>query len=73
MKNIIDGTLVQVNLVEWKLNNGCYGDSLGKVGTGYWRGFRKRKKDKFVSKKGLTFEIDRESWSTYANFNQMYK
>ena len=31
-----------------------------------------KKKHNFVSKKGLKFEIDRASWSTYANFNQMY-
>ena len=42
------------------------------MGAGYWRGFRERNKHNFVSKKGLKFEIDRASWSTYTNFNQMY-
>ena len=32
----------------------------------------KRNEHKIVSKKGLKYEIDRASWSTYANFKQMY-
>ena len=69
--SIIDGTPAQADLVEWKLNIGYYGNNIGKLGTGYWREFRE-KNNKFVSRNGLKFEIDRASWLTYANINQTY-
>ena len=72
MNSIINENPTQADLFEWKLNIDFYGDNLGKLGTGYWRKFRERNKDKFVSRKGLKFEIDRASWSTYANVNQRY-
>ena len=48
-------------------------EKLGTVSAGYWRGFKSRNKDKIVSKKGQKYELDRASWSTYSNFNQMYE
>ena len=44
---------------------------MGKVGRGYWRGFRRRNNHLLVSKRGQKYELDRSMWSTYANFVQM--
>lgn len=74
VNSMIDGTPVQKALMEHKKALGTvgYDDTLGKVGAGYWRGFKWRNKDKIVSKKGQKYEMDQNSWSTYANFCQMY-
>ena len=71
VNSIIEGTPAQNNLVAWKKKIGFNGE-LGQVGAGFWRGFMRRNKDKIVSRKGKKYELDRASWSTYANFAQMY-
>ena len=71
MNRLISGTKVQQKLVTWKKKNspGNSDENLGSVGVGYWNLFRKRHSEKFVSKRGQKFELDRTSWSTYTNFS----
>ena len=38
----------------------------------YWLTFTRRSGDKTCTKKGQKYELDRATWSTYANFEQMY-
>ena len=45
----------------------------GQVGKGYWQGFMKRNRSKIRSTRGQKYELDRSSWTTYANFSDMYK
>lgn len=35
-------------------------------------GFKKRNEHKIVTKKGAKYELDRDKWTTYANFSDMY-
>ena len=73
VNSIIKGTPVQDELIRWKRWTGSYNtDGLGEVGRGYLKKCMKRKKDKIFSKKGKERELDRASFSTYANIAQMY-
>ena len=47
-------------------------NNLPTVGLGYWLRFMKRNKDKIVSKRGQRYELNRQKWTTYANFVHMY-
>ena len=59
-------------MIEWKKKYSHGGD--GCVGAGYWQGFKKRNGHLIKSKKGKkNFELDCASWSTYANFKQIYE
>ena len=71
---MITDTPVQQDLIKFKRSIRVAGDNehLGKVGPGYWRGFKARNGNKIVSKKGKKYGLDRSAWSTYNNFNQMY-
>ena len=42
------------------------------VGHAYWRAFMKRNKSRIVSKHGQKYILDRQKWSKYANFFDMY-
>ena len=42
------------------------------LGPGYWKGFRKRHKDKLVSQRGVQFGHNRSEWCSYKNFDTMY-
>ena len=44
----------------------------GKIGIGYWNGLKKRNEHLIVSKKGGKYELDRDRWTTYSNFSDMY-
>ena len=70
VNSMIDGTADQVSLVQWKDKYST--NSLGTVGRGYWRGFMERNGHLICSKRGAKYELDRASWSTYANFADMY-
>ena len=68
---VINGTDAQEDLKKWKARH-C-SNSLGTVGQGYWRGFMKRHGHKIVSKRGAKYALNRAEWSTYRNFDDMYK
>ena len=70
INSIIEGTLVQNKLKKWKGKNTP--NCVGMVGKGYWRSFLKRHKNQIVSKRGQKYELNRQNWTTYANFTNMY-
>ena len=55
------------------MENHYSNDEVGTVGAGYWQRFLKRHSDKIVSKRGQKYELDRQKWTTYANFFDMYQ
>jgi hypothetical protein len=73
INGMVEGTREQANLISFKDKYCvCSEEDMGKVGRGYWRGFRRRNNHMLVSKRGQKYELDRSMWSTYANFIQMY-
>ena len=68
---VIQGNRMQKEIIEWKARYS--NDNLPTLGVGYWRGFMKRNKDQLVSKRGQKYELNRDNWTTYQNFNSMYK
>ena len=73
---MIGGGEEQHNLIEWKKRNSHYNEDvtvLGQVGPGYWAGFMRRNGHLIESTRGQKYELDRSSWTTYTNFNDMYK
>ena len=67
---MIDGTQVQLDLIELKDNNSHSGK--GTIGIGYWKWFKRRNEHLVVSKRGGKYELDRDKWMTYANFYDIY-
>ena len=61
---------IQEELLQWKQKYS--NDSLGTVEIGYWNRFIKRHKDKLVTKRGQKYELNRQNWTTYTNFANMY-
>ena len=70
INSLIEGTQAQKDLIAFKKKS-SYGDS-GTVGVGYWRGFKKRNEHLICSKQCQKYELDRDKWTTYANFSNMY-
>ena len=70
INSLIKDTPIQEELVAWKATNTP--NTSGVVGKGYWRSFLKRNKNKIVSKRGQKYELNRQNWTTYANFVHMY-
>ena len=70
VNSLIKGTPLQEELVQWKSRNTP--NDTGTVGVGYWRNFLKRHKTSIVSKRGQKYELNRQNWTTYANFVNMY-
>ena len=70
VNSLISGTKIQEELVEWKQRNTP--NFTGTVGRGYWRQFMRRNKDKIVGKRGQKYKLNRQNWTTYNNFVQMY-
>ena len=70
VNSLISGTKIQKELIEWKKKNTP--NCTGTVGRGYWRKFMKRNKGKIVGKRGQKYELNRQNWTTYNNFAQMY-
>ena len=71
VNSIIDVSTVHYDLMKFQKKY-CPADKPGTVGSGYWRGFRKRNRRLVVSKQGQKYELDRSAWNTYANFSQMH-
>ena len=70
INDVIKGTQAQIDLVDWKKKH-SYGDS-DVLGVGYWNKFKQRNGHLICSKRGQKYELDRDKWTTYANFRQMY-
>ena len=70
INSLIKGSKIQDELIRWKNNNTP--NCIGTVGIGYWSKFMKRHKDKIVSKRGQKYELNRQNWTTYNNFVQIY-
>ena len=71
VNSLIKGTPLQEELVQWKSRNTP--NDTGTVGVGYWRNFLKRHKTSIVSKRGQKYELNRQNWTTYANFVDLYE
>ena len=75
VNSMIIDTDEQRQLVEWKHTNSHVNDDVtltGQVGKGYWQLFMKRNRSKIRSTRGQKYELDRSTWTTYANFSDMY-
>ena len=73
MNSMIKGTKAQEKLVQFKIkNNYDLTDDFDCVGVGYWNGFMRRNEAKICRKRGQKYELDRATWTTYANFDAMY-
>ena len=51
-------------------NNSKDGERL--LESGYFKGFKKRNAHRTVSKLGQKYEMDRDNWTTYRNFSNIY-
>ena len=67
--SLIKGTKIQEELVEWKKRNTP--DNTGALGIGYLHGFLRRNRTKLVSRRGQKYELNRQNWTTFANFRYM--
>ena len=75
INDLIDGTHIQRELIEWKRKKKMYHksqDDEGKVGLSYWNGFLRRNSHQISSKIGRKYSVDRSNWTTYLNFRDMY-
>ena len=72
VNSMIEGTKIQTKLMKFKKKY-SQGSNLGRVGEGYWAGFMKRQVHLLVSKRKQKYDLNRSTWSTYANFVQMYE
>lgn len=70
VNSLIKGMPIQKELIKWKKK--FSNDTLGTVGKGYWDRFIIRNKHKLVSKRGQKYELNRQKWTTYCNFVDMY-
>lgn len=71
VNSLIDGHELQQKLIEWKTKFSS--NVKGSVGIKYWRAFMERNKHRLVSVRGQKYELDRQNWTTYANFVHMYR
>ena len=66
---------IQNKLGEWKLEHACVNsieDCTGSAGNRHWNGFKRRNSHRILTKKGETFDPDRQNWITYSNFLLMH-
>ena len=71
INELIDGTEIQVELIQWKLDHKIYyseNSPLGTVGRKWWINFVKRNGHLIKSKSGKKYAFDRANFSTYLNF-----
>ncbi len=61
---------IQQDLINWKQK--FFHGVDGKVGPAYWRAFMKRNRSRIVHKRGQEYTFDRQKWTTFANFLDMY-
>jgi hypothetical protein len=74
INSCIEGTESQKKLIEFKqrIKSDQDSDSLGTVGSGYWKAFLKRHANELELKKAVKYELERDNFVTYANFSEMY-
>ena len=75
INQLIEGTIVQEALIQWKLDHKIYHNDekeLGTVGRKWWTNFLKRNGHLIKSKSGKKYAFDRANFSTYLNFSDMY-
>ena len=73
---LIQGTPIQDKLIKYKIERNIYFetlDDLGQIGRSYWLKFLARHKDYIRRKTPKKFSLDRSSWTTYMNFDDMYR
>ena len=70
VNSLIDGHPLQENLIDWKRKYSS--NTKGSVGKKYWSSFMNRNSHRLVSVRGQKYELDRQNWTTYANFSHMY-
>ena len=68
--SMIKCTNAEPELVKWKRKYSSGND--GTICIGYWQAFKKRNAHLIYSKRGQKYELDRNKWTTYTNFDQMY-
>jgi hypothetical protein len=72
--SLIEGKEQQQQLIRWKLR--CNPDlpleAKGRIGYGWFQGFKKRHGSRLVTKRGERFAADRADWSKYMYIKQMY-
>jgi hypothetical protein len=74
INELIEGTIHQQRLVEWKKQGiNQQPNDLKKVGSAYWYAFLHRHANCVCTKKGRKFELDRSNWTKYRNFLSMYE
>lgn len=73
VNTMIEGTPVQDALIEFKKNTNTKQDPKlwGTVGRKFWYNLKARCNTVLMTKKGQKFELDRSTWTTYSNFEQM--
>ena len=71
VNSLIDKQPIQQKLIAWKKKFSS--NDTGTVGYKYWNGFMKRNKYRLVSRRGQKYSLDRQNWTTYHNFSDMYE
>ena len=72
--DFISGTQTEKNVIDFKTKY-CFNESKDGerlLGRGYFKGFKKRNAHRIVSKRGQKYEMDRDNWTTFRNFSNMY-
>lgn len=73
---LIADTEIQNKLIDFKISRNIFAEKmedLGKVGRHYWKKFLARNRSKIRSKTPKKFSLDRSSWTTFMNFEDMYE
>ena len=70
INSLIDRKQAQCDLISFK-KKFKFGEE-GRVGYGYWKLFKKRNEHLICTKRGQKYALDRDKWTTYANFCDMY-
>ena len=67
---MIEGTKTQRDLIAFK-EHSSHGYNRT-VGIGYWKAFKQRNTHLICTKRGAKYELDRDRWTTYMNFSDIY-
>jgi hypothetical protein len=72
---LIEGTVAQVELMEWekiRLKKGTRDESFGTLGWRCWQNFCRQNKDEISSRNAVRFDSKRGNWCRLENFQDMY-
>jgi len=76
--DLTEGNEIQEEVITWKKKHLHYKEETDKnkvtrmLECGCWNGFMRRNGHLIVCKRGQKFAMDRDTWSTYHNFVDMY-